>query len=151
MYYPTEKGLTSTLPKHYWLPKPISILGEGFARFVRMDNFVIKRIFTGGLWALAGRTRIQGEVDLPLEGTSWSDEEGPKFPVVVFSHGMASTRTDYTHYCGELASRGYVVAAVEHRDGSGPATIITSSDGTERILFHFGVKQIRYEPEGFDQ
>lgn len=60
-----------------------------------------------------------------------------RFPVIVFSHGMASGRTSYTQYLGELASRGYVVAAVEHRDGSGPGTVVMNkTEGTQRTVFH---------------
>ena len=36
-------------------------------------------------------------------------------PVIVFSHGLAGMRTVYTGMCCDLASHGYVVAAVEHR------------------------------------
>ena len=40
------------------------------------------------------------------------------FPVVVFSHGLGSHFHYYSGICSDLASHGYVVAAVEHRDGS---------------------------------
>jgi len=35
-------------------------------------------------------------------------------PVVVFTHGYTGTFTDYTFLFEDLASRGYVVAAVDH-------------------------------------
>ena len=37
------------------------------------------------------------------------------FPVVVFSHGLSVMRTICCGICSDLASHGYVVAAVEHR------------------------------------
>ena len=37
------------------------------------------------------------------------------FPVVVFSHGLAAMRTICCGICSDLASHGFVVAAVEHR------------------------------------
>lgn len=41
--------------------------------------------------------------------------EPPPFPVIVFSHGLGGMRTTYSGICCDLASHGYVVAAVEHR------------------------------------
>lgn len=38
-----------------------------------------------------------------------------KFPCVLFSHGLGGSRFMYSSFCLELASYGYVVAAIEHR------------------------------------
>ena len=42
-------------------------------------------------------------------------ERKSKFPVVIFSHGIAGCRTSYSIICTELASQGLIVAAMEHR------------------------------------
>ncbi|RCH84681.1 Platelet-activating factor acetylhydrolase, partial [Rhizopus stolonifer] len=39
-------------------------------------------------------------------------------PVVVFSHGLGGNRLIYSCICADLASHGFVVAAIEHREGS---------------------------------
>ena len=42
----------------------------------------------------------------------------PTFPVIVFSHGIGSSFFPYSSICCDLASHGFVVAALEHRDGT---------------------------------
>ena len=47
----------------------------------------------------------------------------PVFPVIVFSHGLGGMRTNYCGIFCDLASNGYVVAAVEHRYSQGHVSI----------------------------
>jgi dienelactone hydrolase len=54
-------------------------------------------------------------------------------PVVVFSHGFTGTFTDYTFLFEDLASRGYVVASVDH---TYEATAVEFPDGRlEKSVF----------------
>ncbi len=47
-------------------------------------------------------------------------------PVVVFTHGFTGTFTDYTYLFEDLASRGYIVASVDH---TYEATAVSFPDG----------------------
>jgi dienelactone hydrolase len=51
---------------------------------------------------------------------------GGAHPVVVFTHGYTGTFTDYTYLFEDLASRGYVVASVDH---TYEATAVEFPDG----------------------
>ncbi|KAJ1335729.1 platelet-activating factor acetylhydrolase [Microdochium nivale] len=136
LYYPADEGVASDQPLHRWIPSPVSLTARGYARAAGISNWFTNGLFTAALVGLAGSLTIPAQVDVPLVGAppgasmvEETRESAPTFtkpvhPVVVFTHGMASSRTDYTHYCGELASRGYVVAAIEHRDGSSPGSLV---------------------------
>ncbi|KAI4456551.1 platelet-activating factor acetylhydrolase [Holotrichia oblita] len=51
-----------------------------------------------------------------------------KLKCLIFSHGLGSYRSMYSTINAELASRGYIVAAVEHRDQSACHTFYYSSE-----------------------
>ncbi|KAI0008749.1 PAF acetylhydrolase [Xylariaceae sp. FL0662B] len=154
LYYPASHT-ASRKPRHYWVPKPVSVTAEGYAKFAHLNNFATNAIFTGAINTLVGSIDIPAKVDVPLAGHAPTvstvlenqDKEavtekvlGPEqngYPVIVFSHGMASSRTDYTHYAGELASRGYIVALLEHRDGSCPGSVIMRNDEPDQVRLTF--------------
>ena len=51
-----------------------------------------------------------------------------RWPVIVFSHGLAGGRNMYSYICGDLASHGCVVVALDHRDGSSPVQHVRATD-----------------------
>ncbi|KAF2442068.1 PAF-acetylhydrolase family member [Karstenula rhodostoma CBS 690.94] len=150
LYYPAVKGSRSSKPKHKWFPKPISLIAEGYATAAHFNNFFSRPLFTFALWGLASSIDIPAKVDVPLLGGSEKADakDLDAFPVVVLSHGDVSSRTDYTAYCGELASRGVVVAAIEHRDGSGPGTMVHLPDGKKKRVIFFRANQLQPNDPG---
>ncbi|KAI0843656.1 PAF acetylhydrolase [Hypoxylon sp. FL0890] len=160
LYYPTAQNVTSHKPKHHWIPKPVSVTAEGYAKFAHINNFVVNKLMTRALDGLVGSIEIPAQVDVPLADLAEAvvldpdarddDKEVKKViqivksghPVIVFSHGMASSRTDYTHYAGELASRGYVVALLEHRDGSCPGSVVMKNGEPVKTKLAFDIPDV---------
>ena len=116
IYYPTarddsaDENLNGT-----WLPSSHYFPGYGY--FLRLPSLVSSGI--GRL--LAANVRIHAKEAAPL--ISITDSSKEKLPVVIFSHGLAGIRTTYSTICCELASRGVIVLALEHRDGSAAMTL----------------------------
>lgn len=158
LYYPTTytKGHRGHhTRRHTWIPPPISLRAKGYARAAHISNWLTNTIFSVAIRALVGSITIPASVDAPLSdhasreakfATSWDKDETKQevlssetsgHPIIVFSHGTVSSRTDYSHYAGELAARGYVVVMLEHRDGSGPGSIVKKQGFPDqtRLLF----------------
>jgi platelet-activating factor acetylhydrolase len=172
LYYPSSLPLSSPRSRPWarpWLPQPVSLIGTGYARLAGVSFKPIQSLFTFGLWALGSGTVIPGVVDAPVltgsekvlddaagdgglgkalqEQQELKRSDEPKtLPCVVFTHGMAGMSQSYSHYLGSIASHGYVVAAVEHRDGSGPGTIVHHSDGKEKKLWHMKLRDLKSDP-----
>lgn len=153
LYYPAARASAAAArrrpgDRYYWFPKPVAATARGYARALGLDNFVVRGAMAGGLWLVAGGVRIPARVGAPLLPAGamggYGDQAGDgRLPVVVFSHGMLSSRTDYTAYLSELASRGVVVAAIEHRDGSSPASpVVRTPGGPPEWRYYFGLDDL---------
>ncbi|OBS70199.1 hypothetical protein A6R68_01262 [Neotoma lepida] len=82
-----------------------------------------------GLSKFLGTPQFVGNILNFLYGSlttpaSWNSplRTGEKYPLIVFSHGLGAFRTIYSAIGIGLASHGFIVATVEHRDGSASAT-----------------------------
>lgn len=129
--------MTTSAPKHLWLPGNSTQIAEGIAQNsgVNIDPNLIAtgfEIFVGGL-------TIPAQVDADIVSGNG------KFPVFMFSHGDSSLASWYSTLLGEIASRGYVVAAIQHRDGTAPATNVTfiEGKGTNRTVLGFTNTQVK--------
>jgi platelet-activating factor acetylhydrolase len=112
LYYPSDQ-VFSLEKRSDWIPSSEYFPGYGY--YLRLPSLLftpISRIFLGGvkLWAMENASPLLS--DLPL---------------VIFSHGLGGIRTTYSTICCELASQGYAVAAIEHRDGSASMTLLSDN------------------------
>lgn len=129
LYYPTSPGTNTSAPKHEWLPGNATQIAEGIAQNSGVD--ISPDLIAVGFNIFVGGLTIPAQVDAAiLSGES-------KFPVLTFSHGDTSLPSWYSTWLGEMASRGYVVAAITHRDGTAPATNVTFTNGTVDTVVGF--------------
>ena len=123
LYYPAAANSTSSKPEHPWLAPPGgALIAQGLSN---ADNGQVpSSLIEIGFDVFAANLTIPAAVDVPLvSGTGM-------LPVMVFSHGNPTMSQWYSQFYGELASRGVVVAAVTHRDGSSPATRVSFKNGS---------------------
>ncbi|MEA5565385.1 alpha/beta hydrolase [Anabaena sp. UHCC 0399] len=63
----------------------------------------------------------------------WSTAANANKPLIVFTHGLGSIRTDLRYLAEHLASHGYIVAALEH-PGSNQTNVDLAIQGKTRIV-----------------
>ncbi|XP_077018100.1 platelet-activating factor acetylhydrolase isoform X2 [Tamandua tetradactyla] len=105
LYYPTQDD------DHFdtlWIPNEEYFFG--LSKFLG-TNWIFSKL----LRLLFGSVLTPAKWDSPLR-------TGEKYPLIVFSHGLGAFRTIYSAIGIDLASHGFIVAAVEHRDGSAAGT-----------------------------
>lgn len=135
-----------------WIPRPRHLTTAGYAKFASLPSWPTMAFFLATTWLtkLPAYRNADLAVHWPERNKSWRDHstsprkaasrppdgpDMPKFPLILFSHGLGGTRACYSSICGEFASHGFICAAIEHRDGSGPMTVVNHppEDSVRRV------------------
>lgn len=154
LYYPADFGSGSGQApggekrwgRETWLPRPRLETAKGYSEFAGLPHWAGVGLFgaTTMLTKLRAYRNTPVATHWPPEGNSKKcgykvkNQQGPPpegmpkeptFPLLMFSHGLGGSRTAYSSLCSEFASYGFVVCAVEHRDGSGPRSFVNHKKG----------------------
>lgn len=87
------------------------LVARGTADYLGVPGFMLDEVV---------RAYARSTPDAPVA------DGGGRFPVVLFSPGLGGVRTQNTAWAEELASRGYIVAALDHPYDS---AVVTLADG----------------------
>lgn len=108
LYYPTDYKGDVGLYASEWLPwLPDNVYLKGIAKVLNLWVFVVRLV----IWIVSGKLYIPVVHGAKVRTTS-------PLKCIVLSHGLGGNRFLYASTCIELASRGFLVVALEHKDES---------------------------------
>ncbi|KAK3742583.1 hypothetical protein RRG08_023415 [Elysia crispata] len=133
LFYPTNPTDIHKAYKQWplWLPR--KQYAHGYMYFLKKNLTIFGRV---AHW-------LGGDVYVPVLWQAPLLQSKDNFPVIIVSHGIGGNRTTQSTYCSELASRGFVVAAVEHRDGTASMTLCLKEQVAKSIMHSYEVDKSR--------
>ncbi|MFE2721582.1 alpha/beta hydrolase family protein [Kitasatospora sp. NPDC059327] len=101
LWYPAQKSPAGTRRAQYLgrTEQEARTVSDALARYAGLPDFLVDGV---------PRARTHAVPDAPVAAG------GGRFPLVLFSPGLGGVRTQNTAWAEELASHGYVVAALDH-------------------------------------
>jgi len=136
LYYPIAPGENGTAPAHPWIGDPVDCVAAGIVAYADSPS-VTSDLVSAGLNSVAGSINIPAQADASLVNG------GGAFPVLLFSVGDITLRTWYSQYAGLLAASGYLVAVIEHRDGSLACSIVEQKGRPNVTVQYIQADQLR--------
>ncbi|KAG0182807.1 Platelet-activating factor acetylhydrolase [Apophysomyces sp. BC1021] len=104
LYYPA--AVTQRDQQAFWISH--KEYARALCEIARLPSFLVE-----WLSSQAARKRIRAYADAAVLKSTKA------YPIIIFSHGLGGNRHVYSSFCQDMASHGFVVAAIEHRDKSG--------------------------------
>ncbi|XP_065898491.1 platelet-activating factor acetylhydrolase-like [Dysidea avara] len=108
---PLCKGDDSGLLFRLYYPTEATPDSAGYRYAAWLPNELYLTLYAKGHEMLAKEQKAAALYGAPLKTST-------PLPVIMFSHGITGMRAVYSATCCDLASHGYLVAAIEHRDRS---------------------------------
>lgn len=108
LYYPaeSERNIDQLVSKWIpWLPDDSYLLG--ISKVLKLWLFIVRLV----IWLMSGKIRVPTFYGAKVKTDC-------KLKCIILSHGLGGNRFLYSTTCIELASHGFLVAALEHRDES---------------------------------
>lgn len=139
IFYPCVKPTKDESRAVRWVPNPQKPTMAALMQFLgmkeRSSNY-LSYLTQQFYWIRLRAFRNAQILDPPTSNGRW--------PVTIFSHGLAGSRNAYSYVCGDLASNGMIVIALDHRDGSSPIQYVRSTAETEAHVVN--TVKISHEP-----
>ena len=129
IFYPCIKPSSDDSRPVRWISSPQRQTVAALMRFLGMKertanglSYLTQQFY----WIKLRAYRNAQILDPPTSNGRW--------PVTIFSHGLAGSRNAYSYVCGDLASNGMIVIALDHRDGSSPIQYVRATAKTEAYV-----------------
>ncbi|KIW54301.1 hypothetical protein PV05_06668 [Exophiala xenobiotica] len=118
LFYPTT-GPDSNSYGIPWLQQPQTAYLNSYLRLAGIKPFLSTILLSVPFYLRT--TQIPAYANAPMS------YDGAKLPVLIFSHGLVGNMNTHSAILGDLASHGVFCLAIEHRDGSGPLSMVRSA------------------------